>query len=230
MIGLLSLLGVTMVDVYRRPKIAILSSGDEVKVENVDCADGLDTIQAHTKKLKIGQVRDANGPMLRAALHAAGLCSEIITLGHVQDSRDKIKAAIERTLAQPDIDMIITTGGVSMGARDLFKKLLASLGTIHFGRLRMKPGKPTTFATVKVPHSTNAKVIFALPGNPVSALVTCNLLVVPALRRLAGFPLPKCHNQRLVVELKHEFRLDTVRNAYHRVHLSWNPKSARFQV
>ena len=104
---------------------------------------------------------------------------------------------------------------------------------MHFGRLRMKPGMPTTFATVEVPGiaaptggapaSTVAadsaassprrrKVVFALPGNPVSALVTCTLLVVPAMRRLSGLPSTLCHSQRLVVELAHDFPLDPVRN------------------
>mgnify|MGYP000297474720 CR=1 FL=1 len=123
-----------------------------------------------------------------------------------------------------------------MGVLDLSKGLLEELGAkIWFGRLKMKPGKPTTFATIDVDVDVDVdidvdandnvnvdanveadaesktekkrKFIFALPGNPVSALVTTTLLVCPALKAMAGVPLAQCHSPRIVVELAHDFPL-----------------------
>lgn len=117
------------------------------------------------------------------------------------------------------VDVIISSGGVSMGELDLLKPTIErSLGgTIHFGRVSMKPGKPTTFATV--PFKTNAgeresKVIFSLPGNPASAVVTYHLFVLPSLHRTAGIspvglPMVK-------VILDGDVRMDPTRVEYHR--------------
>lgn len=118
------------------------------------------------------------------------------------------------------VDVIVTSGGVSMGELDLLKPTIErSLGgTIHFGRVSMKPGKPTTFATV--PFKTNTgddekRVIFSLPGNPASAVVTYHLFVLPALHKMAGVSprgLPK-----MKVVLDQEVRMDAKRSEYHRV-------------
>lgn len=129
---------------------------------------------------------------------------------------------LEQTLrdAMRKVDVIITSGGVSMGELDLLKPTIErSLGgTIHFGRVSMKPGKPTTFATV--PCKNNAgeretKVIFSLPGNPASAVVTYHLFVLPALHKLSGISpvgLPK-----VPVLLDQDVRMDPKRAEYHRV-------------
>lgn len=129
--------------------------------------------------------------------------------------------ALEQTLrnALMRVDVIITSGGVSMGELDLLKPTIErSLGgTIHFGRVAMKPGKPTTFATV--PFENNAgeretKAIFSLPGNPASAVVTFHLFVLPSLHQAAGISpagLPK-----VMVVLEQEVKLDP-RPEYHRV-------------
>ncbi|CAB4030014.1 gephyrin-like [Paramuricea clavata] len=114
--------------------------------------------------------------------------------------------------------MIITSGGVSMGEKDLLKPILQDElnATIHFGRVFMKPGKPTTFATLK--HNEKDKLFFALPGNPVSALVTFYLFVFPALRKMSGYQnanLPK-----IKAKLSTDVKLDP-RPEYHRVLLSW---------
>ena len=96
---------------------------------------------------------------------------------------------------------MVTTGGTSMGASDLLKPVIERHlnGTIHFGRVKVKPGKPTTFATVPLPKG---KVpIFALPGNPASALVMFHVFVVPALRRLAGWAVAQCHMPRMKVKV-----------------------------
>lgn len=96
-------------------------------------------------------------------------------------------AAIQKGIENADI--LITTGGTSMGPTDLFKPVIERHfnGTIHFGRVSIKPGKPTTFATVPIAGGV-AKPLFALPGNPASALVTFHIFVLPALRKLAGWP------------------------------------------
>ena len=129
--------------------------------------------------------------------------------------------ALEQTLrdAMRTVDVIITSGGVSMGELDLLKPTIERQlgGTIHFGRVSMKPGKPTTFATV--PFKDNAgerqtKVIFSLPGNPASAIVTYQLFVLPSLHKMSGITpvgLP-----RVKVVLDQEIRLDSRRAEYHR--------------
>lgn len=98
-------------------------------------------------------------------------------------------------------DLVLTTGGTSMGASDLLKPVIERHlgGTIHFGRVKVRPGKPTTFATVPTPR---ARVpMFALPGNPASALVTFYIFVLPALRRLGGWPEGRCQLPRVKVQV-----------------------------
>ena len=159
--------------------------------------------------------------MLLSALRGNNSVS-VVDLGHAKDLNAQLYKALNEALQRPDIDVIVTTGGVSMGVLDLSKGLLEEVGAkIWFGRLRMKPGKPTTFATVDVDVEADSqsnenkkkqkrrrrKFIFALPGNPVSALVTTTLLVCPALKAMAGVPLARCHSPRIVVELAHDFPL-----------------------
>ena len=137
-----------------------------------------------------------------------------------------MRAALKR------VDVLITTGGVSMGELDLLKPTVERRlgGTIHFGRVAMKPGKPTTFATVPAVNIKDPvtrgpavdegakKLIFSLPGNPASAVVTFMLFVLPALRRMSGVVpagLPK-----IKVMLAGEVRCDTQREEYHRVVVS----------
>ncbi len=111
------------------------------------------------------------------------------------------------------------SGGVSMGTLDLIKPLLHKLGTIHFGRLNMKPGKPTTFATIPVPHVDNGhKLVFALPGNPVSALVTFLLLAQPAIKAwkigFNGITTKNHGYPTLKVKTKTDLKLDPERPEY----------------
>lgn len=121
------------------------------------------------------------------------------------------------------VDVIITSGGVSMGELDLLKPTIEhSLGgTIHFGRVSMKPGKPTTFATVPFKSNTGEreeKVIFSLPGNPASAVVTYHLFVLPSLHKASGISpagLPK-----IKVVLDQAIRTDPQRAEYHRALVS----------
>ena len=101
-------------------------------------------------------------------------------------------------------DLILTTGGTSMGVGDLLKPVIEHHlgGTVHFGRVRVKPGKPTTFATVPVPGPRARTPLFALPGNPASALVTFHVFVVPALRKLGGWPSSRCRLPSIRVQVR----------------------------
>lgn len=123
-----------------------------------------------------------------------------------------------------DVDVIVTSGGVSMGELDLLKPTIErSLGgTIHFGRVSMKPGKPTTFATVPLKDNSGTpttKLIFSLPGNPASALVTSHLFVLPSLHFSSGREAP--HGlPRAKVVLDEEVKCDPKRSEYHRVVLT----------
>ncbi len=170
-IGLLATIGCVQVLVARRPRVAVLATGDEVYEPDADPG--------------AGGVRDSNRYALLAAARAAG--AETISLGIARDDLAVQRAAIQDGLARADV--LITSGGVSMGTRDLIKPLLAELGTVHFGRVAFKPGKPTMFATVELP--AGRRLVFGLPGYPVSSLVSFEVFVRPALRRLQGDRTPE---------------------------------------
>ncbi|KAI8595963.1 MoaB/Mog domain-containing protein [Dissophora ornata] len=191
-IGVLASIGVQKVLVRQRPMVGFLSTGNEV----VNHDNG--------EPLKMGQIRDSNRPTLIAATKAAGF--DYLDLGIAPDSPEDLEAAVRNGLEKCDI--VVTTGGVSMGEMDLLKPILEQkLGaTIHFGRIMMKPGKPTTFATVPNPKGGQSKLMFGLPGNPVSATVTFHLFVLPALRRLAGYENYMWPS--IQAEITHDVRLD----------------------
>ena len=166
-VGLLTNIGLRHVTVYRRPVVAVLSTGDEV--------------YEYDEPLPYGGVRDSNSPALLAAIAAAGC--EGISLGIAPDQPELQRARVMAGLARADV--LITSGGVSMGTRDFIKPLLAELGQVQFGRIAFKPGKPTMCAVV------GSTVVFGLPGNPVSSLVSFEVFVRPALRRLMGDATPE---------------------------------------
>lgn len=199
-IGLLATVGMASVPVHRRPRVAVLSSGDEL----VDVAS----------QLGPGQIRDSNRVMLVDAVRAAGAVA--LDLGVARDEAGDLRRRIEKGLAASDI--LVTSGGVSMGDLDLIKPLLEEQGTIHFGRIMMKPGKPLTFATIDVRGLT--RLVFGLPGNPVSSLVTFYLFVVPALRKMSGWHDP--HLPRVQAHLAQPLDLDPERPEYHRACLTWD--------
>lgn len=162
--GLLAALGCGEVEVFRRPRVAVLSTGDEL-VEPWDEAGP-------------AKIRDSNRYALLAAVEQAG--GEAVSAGIVKDDRSEQQVQIRHGLE--GADALITSGGVSMGVRDLIKGILEEMGTVHVGRVSMKPGKPLTFATV------GEKLFFGLPGFPVSSLVTFELFVRPALMKMQGHP------------------------------------------
>ncbi|CAF3510332.1 hypothetical protein SNK05_011313 [Fusarium graminearum] len=201
-IGLLASVGVSEAKVYRRPVVAVLSTGDEIVEYN------------RPGDLKLGEVRDTNRITLMSAAREWGY--EVVDLGIASDKPGTLEETLRDGLRRADL--LITTGGVSMGELDLLKPTIErSLGgTIHFGRVAMKPGKPTTFATVPVKDNAGQRVIkaiFSLPGNPASALVTFHLFVLPSLHKLSGAStvgLP-----RVPAVVSHDFPLDP-RPEYHR--------------
>jgi len=202
-LGLLASVGKAEVMVYRHPIVGVLSTGDEI-VEHSRPGD-----------LRLGEVRDCNRPTIMSAVKGWGF--EAVDLGVARDQPGDLEQNLRDAFRK--VDVVITSGGVSMGELDLLKPTIerALGGTIHFGRVSMKPGKPTTFATVPVKNNDGErvnKVIFSLPGNPVSAIVTLHLFVLPCLHYSSGVSpagLPKVQ-----VTLSHEFRLDPQRAEYHR--------------
>ncbi|KAG0367940.1 MoaB/Mog domain-containing protein [Gamsiella multidivaricata] len=206
-IGVLASIGVRKVLVRQRPVVGFLSTGHEVV--NHDYA----------LPLKMGQIRDSNRPTLIAATKAAGF--HHLDLGIAPDSPEALEAAVRSGLEKCDI--VVTTGGVSMGEMDLLKPILEQKigATIHFGRIMMKPGKPTTFATVPNPNGGQPRLMFGLPGNPVSATVTFHLFVLPALRKLAGYE--KYMWPSIQAEITHDVRLDE-RPEYQRAIVSVTPE------
>ncbi|XP_026097089.1 gephyrin-like isoform X3 [Carassius auratus] len=200
-IGLLATVGVTEVEVQKFPVVAVMSTGNELLNPEDD--------------LHPGKIRDSNRSTLLATIQEHGYPT--INLGIVGDNPDDLLNALNEGITRADV--IITSGGVSMGEKDYLKQVLDIdlHAQIHFGRVFMKPGLPTTFATVDMDGSR--KLIFALPGNPVSAVVTCNLFVIPALRKMQGIldPRPTIIKARLSCDVK----LDP-RPEYHRCILTWH--------
>ncbi len=193
-IGLAAALGMPELRVGRRPKVALMSTGDEL-VE-VGRTPGP------------GQIPDSNRWALLAALREAG--AEVNLLGIAPDRPEQLRELV--TAALRDADVLVTSGGVSVGTHDLVKPLLESLGRVHVGRVKLKPGKPFTFATLD-----GGKVAFGLPGFPVSSLVTFEVFVRPALRKMQGFA--QLQRPTLPVRLGFEARAVGDRTEYHRVTL-----------
>jgi len=202
-LGLLASVGKAEVSIYKRPLVGVLSTGDEIVPHD------------RLGPLRMGEVRDCNRPTILSAVRGWGF--QVLDLGIARDKpsalEDTLRAAFRR------VDVIITTGGVSMGELDLLKPTIErSLGgTIHFGRVAMKPGKPTTFATVPVKNNQGERIekaIFSLPGNPASAIVTLHLFVLPSLHYASG--ISPAGLPRVMVTLAHEIQPDAKRAEYHR--------------
>ncbi|NHC45941.1 molybdotransferase-like divisome protein Glp [Motilibacter aurantiacus] len=163
-IMLLAAVGRSRVSVRPRPRVVVISTGTELVEPG--------TPPGH------GQVSDANGPGLTAAAREAGAI--VYRVGIVPDDPTTLLDAIEDQLVRADL--VITTGGVSAGAYDVVKEVLGRLGTVAFGPVAMQPGKPQGFGTV----GPDGTPIFTLPGNPVSAYVSFEVFVRPAIRRMLG--------------------------------------------
>jgi molybdenum cofactor synthesis domain-containing protein len=180
-IGILAGLGIDPVTAARRPRVSVLSTGDEL-VEPAEAPGP-------------GQIRDSNRFSLIAALLEAG--AEIVWAGHGPDKPAELREAMTERIASSDV--VITSGGVSMGDLDLIKPLLAELADVHFRRVFMKPGKPFNFATAE------ETLIFSLPGNPVSALVSFEVFLRPALRTMMD--AVEVDRPRADVRLEHDVEM-----------------------
>jgi len=194
-IGIAAAIGRALLPVRRRPRVAVMSTGDEL----VEVG----------KTPGPGQITDSNRWALFAALQEAG--AEVHNVGIAPDDPAELRRLVTEMLDEADV--LVTSGGVSVGTHDLVKPLLESLGTVHVGRVKLKPGKPFTFATL-----AQGKLAFGLPGFPVSSLVTFEVFVRPALRKLQGFT--KLQRPTLPVRLGYDARATADRTEYQRVTLA----------
>lgn len=168
-VGFLAALGITEVDVYRQPRVAVISTGDEVVP--ID------------RKPKPGQIRDANGHSISALIRSFGATPILLPI--VPDNAKTLYEALEQGLAQADIAVL--SGGSSVGARDLMVEVASRLPGVEIMAhgVAIRPGKPALLANQK------GKAIFGLPGHPVSALVVAQVFLAPFLRYIQGGELEK---------------------------------------
>ncbi|MEW6403101.1 MAG: gephyrin-like molybdotransferase Glp [Chloroflexota bacterium] len=162
-LGLLAMLGVANVEVYRRPRVALLSSGDELLSADAP--------------LQPGKIRDSNSYMLAALIQSAG--AEVIHLGVASDRRDSVENLLTQAVGE-NVDLILSSAGVSVGAFDFVKEVIESNGRLDFWRVNMRPGKPIAFGKYRGIN------FIGLPGNPVSAFVGFEVFVRDTLGRLGG--------------------------------------------
>ncbi len=162
-LGLLAMLGFAKILVHRKPRIALFSSGDELL--DVDAP------------LEDGKIRDSNSYTLAALVEEAG--ADVVRLGVAKDNHDAVKDLLEKAVGL-NVDLILSSAGVSVGAFDFVKQVIESNGKMDFWRVNMRPGKPVAFGEYK-----NIPFI-GLPGNPVSAFVGFEVFVREAIQRLGG--------------------------------------------
>lgn len=160
-LGVLASIGVQRVTIHRKPRVGVLSTGDELVASGA---------------LRPGQIRDSNRPALMALVHEAGF--EAVDYGVVSDDPHRLRSHIESAVVSCDV--LMTSGGVSVGDLDHMKLVLDQLGDMRWFQIAIKPGKPFAFGVVA------GTPVFALPGNPVASMVSFELLVRPAIRRMAG--------------------------------------------
>lgn len=170
-LGLLASLGVAQVNVWRKLRVAFFSTGDELR--------------ALGTKITSGQVYDSNRYSLYGLLNNLGV--DVLDMGVVKDNPQQLNSTL--TQASKSADVIITTGGVSVGEADFIKQVLRDIGSINFWQLAIKPGRPLTFGTIKESY------FFGLPGNPVATMITFYQIVQPFLNKMMG----KNHIEPLLV-------------------------------
>jgi molybdopterin molybdotransferase len=173
------------VSVHRRPRVGILATGDEVRVPG--------------RPLGPAGIPDANGPGLAALAEEAG--GYPMTFGIAADRLEDVRARLKAAL-HGDLDMIVVSGGVSVGPYDVVRAAFAEIGRMELWRVAVQPGKPFAFGVADRPGGGRT-LLFGLPGNPVSSFVTFELFVRPAIRLLAGLPsarLLRSPDQAVLVE------------------------------
>ncbi len=194
-IGILATLGLALVPVTRQPQVAILGTGDEV----------IDVDQP----LVPGKIRNSNSYLLEAAVQRAG--ARPVRLGVARDTVESLREKFSQAIGS---DLIITSGGVSVGDFDLVKNIMAEQGEINFWRINMRPGKPVAFGQI------GQTPLLGLPGNPVSTAVTFELFGRPVLRKMLGHTrLQRPHVQ---VILEDNMSERAMRRHYVRARVTWN--------
>jgi molybdopterin molybdotransferase len=190
----------TKLPVYRRPRVAILSTGNELVTPD--------------QPLQPGQIVDSNQYALAALVTQMGGVPQ--PMGIVPDEPEALKSAIAQAIASADI--VLSTGGVSVGDYDYVDQILAELGAeIHIRSVAVKPGKPLTVATFNPLSKGESKrpvLYFGLPGNPVSALVSCWRFVQPAMKKLSGLPQETWEPMFVQAQTRDDLRSDGRRESY----------------
>ncbi|XP_071501494.1 gephyrin-like [Diadema antillarum] len=200
-LGLLASVGITKMQCYRKPLVGVCSTGNE--------------LTEPWEKLPPGHIYDSNRTSMLAILKEMDMPT--VDMGIAPDTVEATKDLLLRAASKSDV--IVTTGGVSMGEKDLLKYVLSEelKANLFFGRIFLKPGKPTTFCTFE--HEGSTKLFFSLPGNPVSGIVTFNHFVLPCLRKMMGYDNP--HLRRIKVRIESDIELDP-RPEFQRVLLDWS--------
>lgn len=200
-LGVLSEVGAATVRVAQRPSVAILATGDE--------------LVAVEQRPGPAQIRNSNGPLLAAL--ARRIASEVRDLGIARDNYETLR---ERIAAGLESDLLILTGGVSAGLADLVPRVLQDCGVRQvFHKVSIKPGKPIWFGIVDRGSTAPPKLVFGLPGNPVSTLVCFEVFVMGACQMLAGQPSPVRSHSYGILLRDHAVRGD--RPTYWPVRLVW---------
>lgn len=202
--GVLASINATHVVVYPRVKVGVISTGDEL----VD--DG--------SPLGAGQIRESNRTMLVRIVEEAGATA--IDLGIIRDNEDELEAALRGAVSTGGCDALVTSGGVSMGDYDIVKAVLSRIADMNWVQVAMKPAKPFAFGTLMNPAGVSIP-IFGLPGNPVSSLVSFELLARPALRTMMGFGAAAHRPEVLAITDDAVSRHPDGKVHFDRVHASW---------
>lgn len=209
-IAALAELGHSPVQVIRRPRVAILATGDELVPAEQSPGPG--------------QIRNSNEPMLAAQVEQAGAAA--VRLGIARDERTHLR---ERILAGLECDFLLLSGGVSAGKLDLVPSELAAAGVRQvFHKIQMKPGKPLWFGVLGRRDGLGSCFVFGLPGNPVSSMVCCELFVRAALRRWQG--LEPAIGEPIRARLTAEISMSSNRPTYHPAHLEWTSEGPRVSL
>ena len=168
-IGVIAAQGIDTVEVYKKPVVGVISTGNE--------------LLTNQEEIKPGKIYDVNSEMIKAGVESCG--AEGRTLGIVKDVYDDLKAKITESLKECDI--LLCSGGTSAGVGDNIRQILDEIGTVYIHGIKVQPGKPTILGVV------DGKIVIGLPGNPVSAIVIFNVFVAPSIKKLVGFADEKPH-------------------------------------
>lgn len=197
-LGIIASMGMSEITIFRKLRIAIFSTGDELR--------GIG------ENLEDGQIYDSNRYTLFGLLQKPYI--ELIDMGVIPDNRSKIESAFEQAASIADV--VITSGGVSVGDADYVKETLEKMGSINFWKIAMKPGRPLAFGNI------NNAIFFGLPGNPVSVIATFSQFALPAIRALAG--QSKTENKNYNVICTSELKKRAGRVDFQRGYLSSDEK------